>query len=100
MGRESCTLTFHIRDSFLPDNEKGYTICFRDGLPGLLPETPAQADAEVSLDISDFSSLVMGAVRFHSLYQYGLAHLSRPEYVEVIDRLFAVPCKPRCTTGF
>ncbi|MED1743074.1 MULTISPECIES: GNAT family N-acetyltransferase [Brevibacillus] len=100
MGRESCTLTFHIRDSFLPDNEKSYTICFRDGLPGLLPETPAQADAEVSLDISDFSSLVMGAVRFHSLYQYGLAHLSRPEYVEVIDRLFAVPCKPRCTTGF
>ncbi|MEJ8547565.1 GNAT family N-acetyltransferase [Brevibacillus borstelensis] len=100
MGRESCLITFHIRDGFLPENESSYPIRFHNGQPELLAEPAARADAEVSLDISDFSSLAMGAVRFHSLYQYGLAKLSRPEYADVIDQLFAVSQKPRCTTGF
>lgn len=61
---------------------------------------PGHPDAEVAIDISDFSSLAMGAVRFHSLYAYGLTEVSNPACVEALGRLFAVPQKPRCTAAF
>ena len=42
----------------------------------------------------------MGAVNFKSLYRYGLAGISDPGYVHVVDRVFAVEDKPVCTTAF
>ncbi|USG64321.1 GNAT family N-acetyltransferase [Brevibacillus ruminantium] len=102
IGQGSCTLTFHVRDSFLPENEGAYTVRFCDGVPELIehPGSSVEADAAVTMDISDFSSLAMGSVRFRSLYTYGLADLSHDGHLDLIDRLFDIAQKPRCTAAF
>lgn len=57
-------------------------------------------DVEVCMDVAEFSSLLVGAVNFKSLYKYGLAKISDPSYVGVVDKIFAVEDKPICTTPF
>lgn len=54
----------------------------------------------VALDVAEFSSLLMGAVGFRSLYDFGLATISDPAYVATVDRIFAADRKPICTTAF
>ena len=56
-------------------------------------------DVEIQLEVSEFSSLVVGAINFKHLYEYGLASLSDESYVDSIARLFAAP-KPICFTEF
>jgi predicted acetyltransferase len=97
-GTESCLLRFTIRDSFLPENDGSWLIGFQEGRAGLVEE--GQVDAEVRMDISDFSSLVMGAVSFRKLYRYGLAEIDDEEAVPLVDKLFQVAEKPRSTTPF
>jgi len=53
----------------------------------------------MSLDVAEFSSLLMGAVDFQHLYAYNLAEISDPAAVPVVNRLFAAP-KPICLTDF
>jgi len=41
-----------------------------------------------------------GAVNFRSLCRYGLADVSDPRYVPVVDEVFAVGDEPMCATWF
>lgn len=97
-GRESCLLRLNIRDSFLPENEGSWLVDFREGHPHLVEN--GQADVELTMDISDFSSLAMGAVSLRKLHMYGLAEVDEEKAVPVLDRLFAATEKPRSTTPF
>jgi predicted acetyltransferase len=54
---------------------------------------------EIQLDISDFSSLVMGCIDFKSLVRFGLVEISDTNYVSVLNKLFLAD-RPMCTTGF
>jgi hypothetical protein len=98
-GGQDCRLKLAIRDSFFPENDGDTLVRFSGGRPSVRGAGDGY-DVEVSLDIADFSSLVMGAVRFRSLYDYGLAEISDPGAVAAIDRLFRVEQKPICTTPF
>ena len=40
------------------------------------------------------------SVRLRSLYDYGLATVSDPARVDLLDTLFAADRPPRCTTRF
>jgi hypothetical protein len=60
----------------------------------------AAADAVIQLDVASFSSLVMGAIDFVSLYRYGQATLSNPDMLFVINTLFRTDQKPICMTRF
>ncbi|MFD2370256.1 enhanced intracellular survival protein Eis [Brevibacillus sp. GCM10020057] len=97
-GQESCLLRLRIRDSFLPENDGSWLIAFREGLPDVVEA--GQPDVEMTLDISDFSSLAMGAVSLRKLHQYGLVQLSDDKLLPLLDNMFAVDEKPRCTTPF
>ncbi|MDC0764769.1 GNAT family N-acetyltransferase [Brevibacillus sp. AG] len=97
-GSETVNVKLTIRDSFLPENAGTWLIKFIDGRPEL--GEAVEPDIAVQLDISDFSSLVMGVVTAHKLYQYGQLELDAPEKLPILDRLFAVPEKPRCVTTF
>ncbi|KQL48577.1 acetyltransferase [Brevibacillus choshinensis] len=97
-GKESCLLRLNIRDTFLPENEGSWLIDFREGLPHVIEE--GTADVELGMDISDFSSLVMGAVGLRKLHLYGLAEVSDEKAIPLLDRLFAAREKPRSTTPF
>jgi predicted acetyltransferase len=102
LGARTCTLRLTIDDSFLPENAGSISLHSRGGYVqrqyGGMPD--AAYDAEIRLDIADFSSLLAGTVDFWSLYRYGLAEISDESYVETVNRLFAVEQKPICTTSF
>jgi predicted acetyltransferase len=95
---QDCALKLTIRDSFFPENDGSTILQFRQGRPSV--QAGGDYDVEVSLDVAEFSSLLMGAVRFTSLYKYGLAEISDQSAVDTIDRLFRTRIKPVCTTPF
>ncbi|MFP3389426.1 sterol carrier protein domain-containing protein [Brevibacillus sp. SIMBA_040] len=97
-GTEQVTLRLSIRDSFLPENAGSWLIRFSEGRSQLVED--GEAEVSVAMDISDFSSLVMGAVSFRKLYSYGLVDIDEVEAVPKLDRLFFVSEKPRSTTPF
>jgi len=97
-GVEDCTIKLTIRDSFLPENDGSTILQFREGRPSV--QTGGEYDIEIALDVAEFSSLLMGAVRFTSLYNYGLVEISDQSEVDTIDRLFRTERKPICTTPF
>jgi len=97
-GGQSCRLKLDIRDSFFPENDASTVVYFDRGRPTV--EDGADYDLKISMDVADFSSLIMGAVRFRSLFNYGLAAISDPGAVATIDRLFRTEQKPVCTTPF
>ena len=97
-GGQTCKLRLTIKDSFLPENAGDTFLCFDGGRLRLVED--GDADVQVRLDVAEFSSLLVGTVNFRSLYKYGLADISDPGYVGVVDRIFAVQDKPICTTPF
>ncbi len=97
-GGQTCRVKLTIEDSFLLENAGSTLLCFEDGRLRLADS--GAHDVEVRMDVAEFSSLLVGVVNFTSLYRYGLADVSDPGYVDVIDRVFAVRDKPVCTTPF
>jgi predicted acetyltransferase len=97
-GWQSCKLKLTIRDSFIPENDGSYILHVDGGRAKIVDD--GLSDFEVTMDISDFSSLIMGAVDFRSIYNYSRATISDNEYVETVNRLFATDHKPICMTAF
>jgi predicted acetyltransferase len=58
------------------------------------------ADVEIFMDIADFSSLIMGAVGYRNLFDYGLSDISEKDYLDVVHNIFKVESKPICHTVF
>lgn len=92
------TLRLQITGSFLPENNGEVSISFREGRARLTDAT--EADVTLTIDISDFSSLLMGVVPLRRLHAYGFAELSDPAYLDQVDRFFTFQEKPVCNTGF
>lgn len=91
-------MRLNIRDSFLPENEGSWLIEFSEGHPQVVEA--GEPDVELGMDISDFSSLVMGVISLRKLHLYGLADISDEKQIPFVDRLFATGDKPRSTTPF
>ena len=97
-GPEMCRLRLSVEDSLMPENAAEIILHFADGMVQVVPE--GDYDVEASMDIATFSSLLVGSVNFRSLYNYGLARVSEPRFVSVLERVFAVDQKPFCLTPF
>lgn len=95
---QSLILRMKVNDSFLSENEGSVTVRFSKGRPSV--EQAATPDFGISLDIAEFSSLLMGSADFRSLYRYGLAEISDASRIEQVTRLFATDEKPICMTHF
>jgi predicted acetyltransferase len=89
-------LKVQIYDSMTPENEGSVVVRFSDGEVRLADER--EYDLAIALDVAEFSSLVMGAVSFHKLYEYGLVDISSSSYVGMLDELFSAPSNPICLT--
>ncbi len=96
-GGVSCRLRITLTDSFLPDNAGSYDIDFVAGKAR--PAAGAPAEVSLSVDVAEFSALVIGAVKLEKLVEYGLATLSDEAYIERLGLLFNGP-KPICLTSF
>ncbi len=87
-----------VRDSFVPENDGSVVVHFTDGKPEVVDG--GDYDVEASMDISWFSSLVMGVVDFRKLRTYGRAEVSDESYVDTLDRLFHADKKPETIEEF
>lgn len=97
-GAQNCKLKLSVRDNFINQNNGSIIVHFINGKPFVKHEN--DFEVEIGLDISDFSSMIMGVVSFKSLYKYGIADISDEKYVEIINKLFLVEDKPVCMTAF
>ncbi len=97
-GLQDITIKFNIKDSFLEKNGGSCIIKIEDGKASL--KKRARVDCTVEMDISDFSSLMMGAVDFEKLYMYGLVEIDNDKYLDAINDLFKLLPNPVCTTLF
>ena len=97
-GGQTTTLGITLSDSFLPENAGRYVLRVENGRAAL--RDGGAADVEIGLDVSSFSSLIVGAVDFARLYGYGLATISDPAAVPLVERLFRAAQRPWCMTHF
>lgn len=97
-GNQTCRVSFDVGDDFIPENNSKFTVEFVQGKPNVVEE--GSYDFEISMHISDFSSLMMGAVDFESLHNYGLARVSDDRFLNSADLLFKMRRKPICVTAF
>jgi predicted acetyltransferase len=97
-GGVTLSLGLNVHDSFFPKNNERLLIHFENGKPRLMESGESQV--EVTMDVSEFSSLVMGVVPFGQLYQYSRAEISNQEFVPMVERLFFTGEKPVCYTRF
>lgn len=93
-----CCLGLNIRDTFIPENSGSYNVQFTDGEASLI--TGKGWDVELTMDIAEFSSLIVGAVDLYSLVNMGLVELSEPSWTEPLNEVFRARSKPICVTGF
>lgn len=97
-GRQSCKMKLSISDDFLACNNLSITIEFQQGIAVI--KNMDDYEVEVSLGISEFSSLLMGTVNFNALHRYGLAKISDEGYIEILNKIFMPDEKPKCTVRF
>lgn len=97
-GGVTATVRLDLTDTFMPDNGGSYWLVV-DGGRAIL-STGDQADVTVNMDISDFSSLVVGAIDFQRLYTYGRATISDASSISLLNRLFHAEIPPWCMTSF
>lgn len=97
-GGATATLGLTLTDSFLPQNAGRTVLRVENGRVAL--QEGGTADVEISLNVSEFSSLIVGAIDFARLYDYGLATISDPAAVPLVDRLFRAAQRPWCMTHF
>lgn len=101
-GLESLRLKITIEDDFIPENACSLVLNVEKGKLGEV-ETGDQLgeyEVELSLDVADFSSLMMGSAKLKSLYLNGLAKIEPEEEWERVDRLFEAGERPVCYTVF
>jgi len=97
-GGKTMTVEIRVQDKFLPENRESTLVHFKSGKASVWREgTP---DVIIELDISDFSSLIMGSISFQKLLDYSLVKVSDSAFGKELDELFHVAQKPICTTSF
>jgi predicted acetyltransferase len=88
-----------VRDSFLPENDGSTIVHFTNGRPKVR-SARATWEVELTMDIAEFSSMVLGVIPFERLFHYGLVDLSDDGYLNAVARLFHAAEPPVCTSQF
>jgi predicted acetyltransferase len=97
-NNQSIKLKLSIEDRFVPENSGPLYVDFAHGRASL--GEGSEFDAEIFMDISDFSAMLMGCVEFKELLRMGLAQINNKACSDVVNELFRMPEKPICTTVF
>src|SRR5262249_18829846 len=85
-GGQTLRLGLTIRDGFYPENDGPVVVHFNSGRP--LVAGDSDSEAQIGLDVADFSSLLLGCVSFKSLYRFGHVTLSDTSYLDTLNRMF------------
>lgn len=91
-GGQNCGLKITLEDTLFFQNFVSTTVRFVDGKASIVDLS--EHDVEIVLNVSHFSSLIMGAIDFHSLFRLGLVSISDDSYCNVVNNLFKTSNKP------
>lgn len=97
-GGQSCRVKITLEDTFFPRQAGSTVVHFENGRATVVDAD--DYEVEMSLDVSEFSSLLMGVISFRKLFEYNLVEVSDPGYLDLLHRLFFVETKPICITRF
>ena len=97
-GDLNMKLKININDSLISENNRALLLEFNGGY-GRLAENIIP-DTELSIDIAELSSLMMGCANLKSLVKYGKAAISNESELDVLSRSFSLDEKPICLTYF
>ncbi|WP_230875073.1 GNAT family N-acetyltransferase [Lysinibacillus cavernae] len=94
------TLTFKltVSDSLLVENNQQFIIEAVNGAIKILDS--GSYEVEVTIDIAELSSLVMGVVTVQELFMLSLIRVSHEQYLQALQQFFFVIEKPTCITAF
>lgn len=94
----NCSFSLKVIDTFLSEENITHIIRIKDGELTITDENVY--DFEIEIDISDLSSLLMGAIDVTQLYQYGLLKIDNIDYLATIEKIFKYRKEPICLTAF
>ena len=94
----SASFSLRVHDSFLQEEPAVLHFTLNEGI--LQEGKEGDSEFEITLDVSDLSSLLMGAVDAGKLYQYGKLTISSPAYLGVMKKAFQADIRPICMTPF
>jgi len=97
-GNLNMKVQFNVNDSFVMENNRPFLLEFKDGQCEIIDS--GVPDVEVSIDIAEFSSMVMGCTNLKSLVKYGKAYISYANKLDELSRAFSLDEKPLCVTSF
>jgi predicted acetyltransferase len=78
---ESLVLELVVNDSFFPTNNRRTLVRFTHGVAEV--QKGSVPDVTMTLDVAEFSSMIMGAVTCTDLYRYGLVTMSNDNSVTI-----------------
>lgn len=96
---QSMRVKLNIEDTFLKENDGALVVYFENGLAKIKKEADP-VEVEISMNILEFSALILGSASFRSLYNYKKLTVSNKKYVEQLERLFHCEKQPFCLTQF
>lgn len=96
IGYGTHTVRIHLKDAFFPQGASQAIVRVEDGV--LLPAGDHQPDSELSIDVGEFSSLLMGGADLFTLHRYGLISLSDDRHLHTLAGIFAAPHQPMWTS--
>jgi predicted acetyltransferase len=96
-GRGTGRVTLELRDDYCPWNAGRWTV---DVAEGRARVTPAQDEADVSLDANDLASLYLGGFTATALARAGRVVELRSGGLAGVDRLFPTASQPWCPQEF
>lgn len=103
LERKPCMLDgmrirFCLKDSFLPGGMTDFVMHWEKGKAQ--KAKGKKSDYTIEMDIADFSAWVMNSIRLDSLCRLGLAKVSDPSGLEMLERAFYYPRQPICLERF
>lgn len=91
-------LQVKLTDTFRAKNAGTYHVRFHEGFAELADKPIARA-IPLEVDIADLSALLMGSTDLLALYRFGRVKMEAA-HLELLNRLFWLPERPVCITGF
>ncbi|WP_163527505.1 GNAT family N-acetyltransferase [Halobacillus ihumii] len=98
-GLESMTVHFEVEDTLMKTEQTTYSYRFEEGKPKVCDSR--DDGIQLTIDIADLSSLLMGCVQLSTLVRFKRAEVHGPDNMRSqVKRLFDSPKKPENWSSF
>jgi len=100
-NNQTAVLEISIRDMFYPQNSSVTVVVFANGKASVCTKQSPEVNANIKMqmDISDFSSLIMGAINVKTLCRLGVLEISDEGSIDMLESIFTNGQKPLSVGG-